>query len=119
MRESGGDLSNSSGARTGDLSRSAQPLVKRLLSAPWVYVAWLIVLVASLFAAYATDPYVFGFAVFGLGAATGVICIAGCCFAVMNPGTSRRGRLTVLMALLLAVAAVLRAVAILGAFKWA
>lgn len=93
--------------------------MKRLLSAPWVYVAWLIVVVASLFATYATDPYVFGLAVFGLGAATGVICIAGGYFVVMSPGTSRRGRLTVLMSLLLAVAAVLKALAILGTFKWA
>ncbi|KAB2969694.1 MAG: hypothetical protein F9K18_00955 [Thermoanaerobaculia bacterium] len=93
--------------------------MKRLLSDPRIYVAWPVILVAALSAAYATDPYVFGFAVFGLGAASGAICIAGGSFVLMNPGASRRGRLAVLAALLLAVAAVLWALSILGTFKWA
>lgn len=93
--------------------------MKRLLSDPRFYGAWLIVLVSALYVAYATDPYVFGFAAFGLGAVTGAICIAGGFFVVRNPSTSRWGRLAVLTSLLLAVAAVLWALAILGTFKWA
>lgn len=93
--------------------------MKRLLSDPRVYVAWLAVLVMALFAAYAADPYLFGLAVFGLGGATGVICVVGGIFVILNPATSRWDRLAVSAALLLAVAAVLRALAILGTFKWA
>lgn len=93
--------------------------MKRLLSDPRFYVAWLGFLAAGLAAAYATDPYVFGFAVFGLGAVTGAVCIAGGFFVVMNRAASRRGRLAVLVSLLLAVAAVLWAMASLSRFKWA
>lgn len=93
--------------------------MKRLLSDPRLYLAWPVVLVAALSAAYATDPYVFGFAVFGLGAATGLICVVGGIFVVLNPETGRWGKLAVVAALLLAVAAVLRALAILGTFTWA
>ena len=93
--------------------------MKRLLSDPRFYVAWLVALVAGLSVAYATDPYVFGFAAFGLGAVTGAICIVGGFIVFRNPSTSRWGRLAVLTSLLLAVAAVLWALAILGTFKWA
>lgn len=93
--------------------------MKRLLSDPRVYVAWLAVLVTALLAARAADPYVFGFAVFGLGAATGVISMAGVFFVVMNRDVSGWGKLAALASLLLAVAAVLRALAILGTFRWA
>ena len=37
--------------------------MKRLVGDPRFHVAWLVLLVAALFAAYVTDPYVFGFAV--------------------------------------------------------
>lgn len=93
--------------------------MKRFLSDPRAYVVWLVVLVAALFAAYATDPYVFGFAVFGLGAATGVVCLAGGLLVVLNPGAGRRGRWAVSVSLVLAVVAVLLALAILGTFRWA
>lgn len=93
--------------------------MKRLLADPRLYVAWLVWLVSALYAAYAIDPYVFGFAVFGLGAATGVLGVAGGLLVVLNTGASRRARWTVLASLLLAVAALLRALAILGTFRWA
>lgn len=93
--------------------------MKRFLSDPRVYVVWLVVLVAALFAACATHPYVFGFAVFGLGAATGLVCLAGGFFVVLNPGASRRGRWTVSAASVLAIAAVVLALAILRTFNWA
>lgn len=93
--------------------------MKRLLTDPRFYVAWLVFLVLSLSSAYAIDPYVFGFAVLGLGAATGLVCLAGGYAVVKNRGTSRRGRMAVLTAILLAVAAFLAALAILRTFKWA
>ena len=93
--------------------------MRRLLAHPRVYVAWLVVLVSALFAAYATDPYVFGFAVFVLGAATGAIGVAGLFCVVLDPGASRRDKWMVSAVLLLAVAAVLRALAMLGSFRWA
>ncbi len=93
--------------------------MKRLLSDPRVYVAWLVVLVGALFAAYAIDPYVFGFAVLGLGAATGLLCFSGGLFVVLNPGASRWARGTVLVSLLLAVALVVGSLAVLGTFRWA
>jgi hypothetical protein len=93
--------------------------VRRLLSDPRVYAAWLAALAAALFVAHATDPYVFGFAVFALGGATGGICLAGLFFVVWNPGASRWARWTVSAALLIAVAVVLGALAMLGSFRWA
>ena len=93
--------------------------MKRVLSDPRAYVAWLVLLVGVLLAAYATDPYVFGFAVFGLGAATGAVCAAGVYFVILNPGASRSGRQTVWASLLLAVAAILGSLAMLGTFRWA
>jgi len=93
--------------------------MKRLLSDPRVYVAWLVVLVGALCAAYAIDPYVFGFAAFGLGAATGLLCVSGGLFVVLNPGASRRAKRTVWVSLLLAVALVVGSLAVLGTFRWA
>lgn len=91
----------------------------KFLSDPRVYVAWLVVLAGALFAAYAIDPYVFGMAVFGLGAATGLLCVSGGLFVVLNRGASRRAKRTVGVSLLLAVALVVGALAVLGTFRWA
>lgn len=93
--------------------------MRRFLSDPRVYVAWLVVLIATLFAAHATDPYLFGFAAFGLGAATGVLCLTGGWLVVLNVGATRRSRWTVSVSLLLAGVAVLLALSILGTFRWA
>ena len=93
--------------------------MKRLLSEPRLYVVWLFVLMGTLAAAYAIDAYVFGFAVFGLGAATGLLCVSGGFFVVLNPGASRWARATVLASLLLALAAVVGSLKVLGTFRWA
>lgn len=93
--------------------------MKRFLSDPRFYFAWLVVLVAALSASYATDPYVFGFAVFGLGAATVVVCLAGGWLVILDPRAGRRGRWAVSVSLVLAVVVVLLAQAILGTFNWA
>ena len=93
--------------------------MRRLLADPRVYLAWPVALVGALFAAHATDPYVFGLAVFVLGAATGAIGVAGLFCVVLNPGASRRNKWMVSASLLLAVAVVLDALAMLGNFRWA
>ena len=93
--------------------------MKRLLSDPRLYVAWAVLVVAALYAAYRTDPYIFGFAAFALAGVSGLIAVAGALFVVLRPGSSRSDRLVVLAALLLSGIAVLRALALLKTFRWA
>lgn len=93
--------------------------MRRFLSDPRVYVAWCILTVSVLFAAHGSDPYLFGLAVFALGAVTAVLCIVGIVFQVASPGASRGAKWTMLLSLSLTVAAVLSALAVLGTFRWA
>jgi uncharacterized membrane protein YedE/YeeE len=93
--------------------------VRRLLADPRTYVAWLVVLAGALAAADAVDPYVFGLAVFLLGAATAGVFLSGVWLVVLNPNASGGARWTVSAALLFAVTALLWSLARLGSFRWA
>jgi hypothetical protein len=93
--------------------------MRRLLSNPRTYVLWTGLVVAGLISAYQVDAYLFGFAVFALGAATGVATIAGALFVVAGPGVQPRARWTVVISLLLGVAAVFVAASLLETFHWA
>lgn len=93
--------------------------MKRHLANPRLYLTWTAVVVLGLIAACATDPYLFGFAVFALGALTAIVAIAGVALVITRPAANPRARWTVAVSLLFAGTAALVALEILGGFRWA
>lgn len=93
--------------------------MRKLLRDSRVYVVWLAMLGVALCATYQVDPYIFGFAVFALGAVTGLVVVAGVGFVVLARGASRRDRWVVLISLILATCALVAALSVLGSFNWA
>lgn len=93
--------------------------MKRRLSSPRPYLLWTGLEVAGLVSGYLIDPYLFGFAVFILGPATGLVTLVGVVIVIASPTVSPRARWTVAVSLLLGVAAVLLAFSLLGSFHWA
>jgi len=95
-------------------------MLRRLLSSPVLYGGWALVVVAALAGTYPVDPYVFGFTALGLAWLTGALAIVAVgAMALWAWDWSWTRRLLVVGGVVVAVAAVARALAILRTFSWA
>jgi hypothetical protein len=93
--------------------------LRRVVESPWPYAAWALVVLATLAAAYAADPYLFGLAVFVLGGLSTAIGIIGGSVALLARTTDRRARALIGASLAVTAVALLAALRVLGTFKWA
>ena len=94
-------------------------MLRRVLSSPFLYGGWALIVVAALLAAYPFDPYVFAFTALGLAWLTGLVAIAAvAAIAFWGWEWTRKRRLLVATAVAVAVAAVARALATLRTFSW-
>ncbi len=81
------------------------------------YAAWLAFAVATYVATWFVDPYVFGFAVLGVGSVSGAVAVSGLVAAIRRDGSaSRRG--VGWLALLIAAASIAAFVAA-RTIRWA
>jgi hypothetical protein len=95
-------------------------MLRRLLSSPWMYGGWAVLVVGALVGTYPVDPYVFGFTALGLAWVTGaltIVAVAALGFWGWEWGWPRR--LLVIAAMVVSIAAVARALALLRTFSWA
>jgi len=81
---------------------------KSRFAKPLPYVVWLVLSSVILVAAWAIDPYVFGFSAFGTAAISGTMAVIGLCF----------GARTLLWSLAAAIPTTL-AFALLSTYNWA
>lgn len=92
---------------------------KSLLFSPAPYVIWALAVVAILFGTYFGNPYVFGFATFGLCWLTVPVGILGLAICLFSKRLRTRDRALILAALVVAAAAIAKAFQTLGTFNWA
>jgi hypothetical protein len=93
---------------------------RRLLSSPWVYGGWAVLVVTALAGTYPVDPYLYGFTALGLAWFTGALTIAAvAALGFWGWEWSWPRRLSVIAAIAVSIAAVAQALAILRTFKWA
>lgn len=81
------------------------------------YSAWAVFAVATYVVTWFIDPYVFGFAVLGVGTASGVVCITGCIVALRSGDPARRRNVAALVILI--GAATIAALRMVKAIHWA
>ena len=94
-------------------------LLKRIISAPALYLSWVAFVLLALVTGYFTDPYVFGFAALILAWISGAIVVIGVFALFALRPLSRLARATILFSLGINVAAIVFALRTLQSFKWA
>lgn len=92
---------------------------KQMLASPTTYVIWALAVVAALCGGYLGDPYVFGFLTLGLCWLTVVVGILGIAMCLFSKQLRARGRALIVAALVVAAAAIAKALQTLGTFNWA
>jgi hypothetical protein len=94
-------------------------MLRRVLSSPFLYGGWALLVVAALLAAYPIDPYVFAFTVLGLAWLTGLVAIAAvAAIGFWGWEWTRTRRLLIAVEVAVAVAAMARALAVLRTLSW-
>jgi hypothetical protein len=94
--------------------------LRRILSSPWLYGSWALVVVCALLGTYPVDPFLYGFTALGLAWLTGamtIVAVAALGFWGWEWTWTRR--FLVIVAMGVSIAAVARALAILRTFRWA
>ena len=95
-------------------------MLRRILSSPWVYSGWAVLVVAALVGTYPVDPYAFGFTALGLAWLTGALTIvAVAALGFWGWEWTWPRRVLVITAMVVSIAAVAQALAILRTFRWA
>jgi len=92
---------------------------RRLLTSPWPYALWALLVVGGLGATYAADPYLFAFTTLGLAGACAVVTLVGVGAALVSRQTPWPRRAVILACVALSGAAVVAALALLRTFHWA
>ena len=93
---------------------------RRVASSPLTYGTWAAIVVVALLGTYPVDPYVFGFTALGVAWLTGAVAIVAVgATALWASDWSWTRRLLVAGAVSLSIAAVAKALAVLGTFTWA
>jgi hypothetical protein len=93
--------------------------VRSLITNPWSYVTWTVLLSAALYGTYFGDPHVFGFTTLALAWLTAAAGLAGLATCVFSRRPRPRDRVIIVGALALAAVAIATALATLGTFEWA
>jgi hypothetical protein len=91
----------------------------RFATRPGPYLVWALVVAASLYGTYRSDPYVFAFTAMGLLWLTGLVALAGLAACLFSRRPRARQRAAILGALALAAAAIAKAFDTLSGFNWA
>ena len=95
-------------------------MLRRILSSPWMYGGWAVLVVGALAGTYPVDPYVFGFTALGLAWLTGAMTImAVAALGFWGWEWTWTRRLLVVAAVGVSIGAVAQALAILRTFRWA
>ena len=94
--------------------------MKRFLSAPAVYIAWAVFVVAALIVTYPIDPFLFGMATLVLAWGTGAVGCLALVAAVLWAGEWPKARRAgIAIGVVASGAAVATALAVLSTFNWA
>jgi hypothetical protein len=102
--------------RTGQTSMRT---FRTVITSPVSYLAWATVVLGTLTWAYAADPYIFAFSIFGLTGMSIVVGIVGLAVALRSRQTSWRARAAIALCLGATAVALAAAFRILGTFTWA
>jgi hypothetical protein len=93
--------------------------VKRFITSPVPYVVWALAVSAALYGTSFADPYVFGFTTLGLAWLTGAVALVGVLVCLVSRTARASTRVIIVGSLVLAAAAIAKALATLRSFDWA
>ena len=100
-------------------STSERSMFMRIAQNPALYATWSLIVIAALVATYFGNPYVFGFTTLGLMWLSIAVLLIGVIVVFVAKGLSASARVTIIATSLVALAAALIAIAVLGTFNWA
>jgi hypothetical protein len=86
---------------------------------PLPYGVWAATVVTALYATYFVDPYVFGLTTLGLAWLTGAVTLVGLIASLFSKRPRLRDRVIIVVALVIATAAIAKALITLSRFNWA
>jgi 1,4-dihydroxy-2-naphthoate octaprenyltransferase len=92
---------------------------RNVITEPWPYAAWAILVLITLASTYSMDPYIFGFSTLGLAAVSVVVGLVGLAATMLSTTTAWRAKAWILGCLVVTGLALATALGILRTFKWA
>lgn len=94
-------------------------MLRRILSSPWMYGGWAVLVVGALVGTYPVDPYLFGFTALGLAWLTGAVTIvAVAALGFWGWEWTWPRRLLTIAAMGVSIAALAEALSILRTLNW-